>query len=70
MSSPEPVRQPANDLVAFDISRQSPEHIAQLFARWKEQRKRLNAPQRRAVAGRRIGAADRARRGTGSAEAA
>jgi hypothetical protein len=42
--SSEPVRQPANDLVAFDISKQSPEQIAQLFARWKEQRKRLTAP--------------------------
>ncbi|HET9353019.1 MAG TPA: hypothetical protein VFO32_03380, partial [Sphingomicrobium sp.] len=43
-ASSEPVRQPANDLVAFDISKQSPEQIAQLFARWKEQRKRLTAP--------------------------
>lgn len=42
--SSEPIRQPANDLIAFDISRQSPEQIAQLFARWKEQRKRLAAP--------------------------
>ena len=40
--SSEPVRQPS-DLVAFDVSKQSPEQIAQLFARWKEQRKRLNA---------------------------
>ena len=41
--SSEPVRQPANDLIAFDISRQSPEQIAQMFARWKERRKRLQA---------------------------
>jgi hypothetical protein len=48
--SSEPVRQRANDLVAFDISKQSPEQIARLFARWKEQRKRLAAPpSRRAV---------------------
>jgi hypothetical protein len=42
--SSEPIRQPANDLIAFDISKQSPEQIAHLFARWKEQRKRLQAP--------------------------
>jgi len=36
--SSEPIRQPANDLVAFDISRQSPEQIAKMFARWKERR--------------------------------
>ena len=41
--SSEPFRQPANDLIAFDISRQSPEQIAQMFARWKERRKRLQA---------------------------
>jgi hypothetical protein len=41
--SSEPIRQPANDLIAFDISRQSPEQIAQMFARWKERRKRLQA---------------------------
>jgi hypothetical protein len=41
-SQADPIRQPANDLSAFDISRQSPEQIALLFARWKEQRKRLN----------------------------
>jgi hypothetical protein len=35
------IRQPADDGSSFDISRQSPEQIAQLFARWKEQRKRL-----------------------------
>jgi hypothetical protein len=35
------VRQPANELAAFDISRQSPDDIARLFGRWKEQRKRL-----------------------------
>jgi len=35
------VRQPANDLAAFDISRQSADDIARLFGRWKEQRKRL-----------------------------
>ena len=34
-----PIRQPVSDLVAFDVSRQSPEQIALLFARWKEQRK-------------------------------
>ncbi len=34
-----PIRQPVGDLVAFDVSRQSPEQIALLFARWKEQRK-------------------------------
>ena len=45
--SSEPVRQPANDLIAFDIRRQSPEQIANLFARWKEQRKRLQAPESR-----------------------
>jgi hypothetical protein len=37
----EPVRQPANDLISFDISKRSPEQIALLFARWKERRKRL-----------------------------
>jgi hypothetical protein len=41
--SSEPVRQPANDLVAFDVRKQSPEQIARMFARWKEQRKRLEA---------------------------
>jgi uncharacterized membrane protein YgcG len=41
--SSEPIRQPANDLIAFDIRRQSPEQIANLFARWKEQRQRLQA---------------------------
>ena len=45
--SSEPIRQPANDLIAFDISKQSPEQIANLFARWKEQRKRLQAPEPR-----------------------
>jgi hypothetical protein len=43
--SSEPIRQPANDLIAFDISKQSPEQIANLFARWKEQRTRLQAPE-------------------------
>src|SRR5688572_560751 len=42
--SSEPVRQQANDLVAFDISRQSPEQIAKLFVGWKERRERLQAP--------------------------
>jgi hypothetical protein len=45
--SSEPIRQPANDLIAFDISKQSPDQIANLFARWKEQRKRLEEPRRR-----------------------
>ncbi|HSE72943.1 MAG TPA: hypothetical protein VLB05_00410, partial [Dongiaceae bacterium] len=35
------VRQPAGDLSAFDISKRSPEEIARLFARWKQQRKAL-----------------------------
>src|SRR5262245_19915963 len=35
------IRQPANDLAAFDITKQSPEDIARQFGRWKEQRKRL-----------------------------
>jgi hypothetical protein len=35
------IRQPADDGSSFDISKRSPEQIAQLFARWKEQRKRL-----------------------------
>ena len=34
-----PIRQPVGDLIAFDVSKQSPEQIALLFARWKEQRK-------------------------------
>ena len=34
------IRQPDSDLAAFDLSRQSPEQIALVFARWKEQRKR------------------------------
>ena len=37
-----PIRQPDSDLVAFDVSRQSPEQIASMFARWKEQRKQLH----------------------------
>ncbi len=37
-----PIRQPDSDLVAFDVSRQSPEQIALMFARWKEQRKQLH----------------------------
>jgi uncharacterized membrane protein YgcG len=41
-SRPDPIRQPANDLHAFDVSKRTPEQIALLFARWKEQRKRLN----------------------------
>jgi hypothetical protein len=40
-----PVRQPADDLVAFDVSKRSPQQIALLFARWKEQRKRLQQRQ-------------------------
>jgi hypothetical protein len=36
----EPGRQPAHDLAAFDVSKRSPEQIAEAFARWKEQRKR------------------------------
>jgi hypothetical protein len=35
------IRQPADDGSSFDLSKRSPEQIAQLFARWKEQRKRL-----------------------------
>ena len=34
-----PIRQPVGDLNAFDVSKQSPEQIALLFARCKEQRK-------------------------------
>jgi hypothetical protein len=45
--SSEPIRQPANEFIAFDIRKQSPEQIAQLFARWKEQRQRLQAPEPR-----------------------
>lgn len=45
--SSEPIRQPANDLVAFDVKKQSPEQIANLFARWKQQRERLQAPETR-----------------------
>ena len=45
--SSEPIRQPANDLIAFDISKQSPEQIAKLFARWKQQRKQLQASEPR-----------------------
>ena len=45
--SSEPIRQPANDLIAFDISKQSPEQIAKLFARWKQQRKQLEASEPR-----------------------
>ena len=41
--SSEPGRQSANDLVAFDVKKQSPEQIARTFARWKEQRKRLGS---------------------------
>jgi hypothetical protein len=37
------VRQPASDLTAFDVSKRSPDDIARLFARWKEQRKSLQA---------------------------
>lgn len=41
------VKQPAGDLSAFDVSKQSPAEIAQLFVLWKERRKRLNqAPAR------------------------
>ncbi|HET6620620.1 MAG TPA: hypothetical protein VFG64_11825 [Dongiaceae bacterium] len=39
------VRQPAGDLSAFDLSKRSPEEIARLFARWKQQRKALQATQ-------------------------
>jgi hypothetical protein len=39
------IRQPASDLTAFDVSKRSPEDIARLFARWKQQRKSLQAPQ-------------------------
>ncbi|HEX6117843.1 MAG TPA: hypothetical protein VFZ03_00225, partial [Dongiaceae bacterium] len=39
------VRQPAGDLSAFDLSKRSPEDIARLFARWKQQRKALQVAQ-------------------------
>ncbi|HEV8390215.1 MAG TPA: hypothetical protein VGQ35_10250 [Dongiaceae bacterium] len=41
------IKQPVNDLTAFDLSRRSPEEIARLFARWKERRRGLQqAPAR------------------------
>jgi hypothetical protein len=40
----EPGRPPAHDLAAFDLSKRSPEQLAQSFARWKAQRKRPPAP--------------------------
>ena len=45
--SSEPIRQPANDLVAFNVNKQSAEQIANLFARWKEQRKQAQQPSAR-----------------------
>jgi hypothetical protein len=36
----EPGRPPAHDLSAFDLTKRSPEQLAQSFARWKAQRKR------------------------------
>ena len=39
------VRKTPNELNSFDISKRSPEQIAQLFTRWKEQRKRLEHAQ-------------------------
>ncbi len=36
----EPGRPPAHDLAAFDLTKRSPEQLAQSFARWKAQRKR------------------------------
>lgn len=41
----EPGRPPAHDLSAFDLSKRSPEQVAQSFARWKAQRKRPPAPE-------------------------
>src|SRR5215510_3547109 len=46
------VKQPSGDLSAFDVSKQSPAEIAQLFVLWKERRKRLNQPQAPAGAAR------------------
>ncbi|HET6161925.1 MAG TPA: hypothetical protein VFE34_26535 [Dongiaceae bacterium] len=42
------VIQPANDLTSFNVRKRSPEQIALLFARWKEQRKRLQHIETRA----------------------
>jgi hypothetical protein len=42
----EPGRPPAHDLSAFDLSKRSPEQLAQSFARWKAQRKRPPEPAR------------------------
>ena len=38
-------KKPANDLISFDISKRSPEQIAEMFARWKERRKTLERTQ-------------------------
>ena len=46
------IKQPASDLSAFDLSKRSPEEIAQLFARWKERRKSLQQGQSPVRAGR------------------
>ena len=43
-----PGRPPGHDLSAFDLSRRSPEQVAQSFVRWKAQRKRQEAGPARA----------------------
>jgi hypothetical protein len=44
----EPGHPPAHDLAAFDLTKRSPEQLAQSFARWKAQRKRPPAAPRAA----------------------